>query len=279
MVSIPILIPFLIAPLLRLEKKLEIKKNENNEIIVIITTYGNCTKIFNFPIENTAFEVISDGFHGDLEQGQPLVRIIFYNTSLKEIDLDNSNIRNAPFKSIITFKAYIGNKKEIESKLSKYINNIFDNKINDELKLYVPNLEHFNGNRFFYHIMPDRKGFGQMIKISDYYYIYYTYTYYSDNNYSEMFRRIDWVYSKNFDRLFIGVVKDDNYLKSGTYNINEIDKFVLISNIYNNNAYSFKVCLKDGRNEDICEFQRQDKTVLDCFIYLINGQKNNITKN
>jgi hypothetical protein len=109
MVSIPILIPFLISPLLRLEKKLEIKKNENNEIIVIITTYGNCTKTFNFPIENTAFEVRSDGIQEGLGQEQQKVKIIFYNTSLNEIDLDNSNIRNAPFQSIITFEGYIGN--------------------------------------------------------------------------------------------------------------------------------------------------------------------------
>jgi hypothetical protein len=262
-----------------LEYKLEITKNENNEIIVIITTYGNCKKRYNFPIENTAFEVKHVNTEYVANKEKQIVKIFFYNTSLKEIDLDNSNIRNAPIKSIVIFEGYIGNEKEIESQLSKYINNIFDNKINDELKLYVPNFENFNGNRFFSQLVLDRKGFDQMIKISDYYYIYYTYTYFSDNNYTEIFQRIDWVYSKNFDRLFIGVVKGDNYLKSGTYNINEIDKFVLISNIYNNNAYSFKVCLKDGRNEDICEFQRQDKTVLDCFIYLINGQINNKNKN
>ena len=58
-------------------------------------------------------------------------------------------------------------------------------------------------------------------------------------------------------------------------NINDIDKFVLM---LNNNRYSFKICLKDGRNEDICEFRGQEKRVLDSFIYLINGQINNITK-
>ena len=46
----------------------------------------------------------------------------------------------------------------------------------------------------------------------------------------------------------------------------------------NKNRYNFKICLKDGRDEDICEFQGQKKDTLDSFIYLINGQINNMSK-
>ena len=59
MFCVPVLLPILIIPFLFMEKKLEITKNENNEIIVIITTFGGCKKRYIFPIENTAFEVIS----------------------------------------------------------------------------------------------------------------------------------------------------------------------------------------------------------------------------
>jgi hypothetical protein len=70
-----------------MEQKLEITKNENNEIIVIITTFGGCKKRYIFPIEDTAFEVISRTGKVD-NKYQHTVKIIFYNTSLKEIDLD-----------------------------------------------------------------------------------------------------------------------------------------------------------------------------------------------
>jgi hypothetical protein len=125
-------------------------------------------------------------------------------------------------------------------------------------------------------MLDERKGFNQLVKISDYYYVYHACNYFYSPNHHEIFGRIDWVYSKNFDRLFIGVIQDYNYRKSGTYNINEIDKFVLRSK---NNRYCLKICLKDGRNEDLCEFKEQNQKVLDSFIYLINGQINNITKN
>jgi hypothetical protein len=113
MIFIPILIPILIIPLLLLEKKLEIIKNENNEIIVIITNYANCKKRYNFPIENTAFEVRADMTQNAGCQFQQAVKIIFYNTSLKEIDLDNSNIRNTPFNCIVKFEKYLGKGSEI----------------------------------------------------------------------------------------------------------------------------------------------------------------------
>lgn len=42
------------------------------------------------------------------------------------------------------------------------------------------------------------------------------------------------------------------------YNINDIEKFVLM--IDNDNIrYNFKICLKDGKAESICQFQDQEK--------------------
>ena len=165
--------------------------------------------------------------------------------------------------------------QEIKSNLNKYFSKTFENKIDDELKKYVPNFGNNNENKFLIHLNVDQNGYNQIIKISDYYYIYYTYKYLYPIYYREIFHRIDWIFSKDFDRIFIGVVRGGNYLKNIMYNINDIDKFVLM---VNNNRYSFKICLKDGKNEDICEFQGQEKKVLDSFIYLINGQINNLTK-
>jgi hypothetical protein len=274
-IFIPPSFPFLIIPLLLLENKIEITKSENNdEIIIISKKFGCCEKRYHFPINNTAFEVRADGYVMYCDKPTKTVKIIIYNKGLKEIDLDNSNIRNVPLKTIVIFRGYV-DCPELESKLSDFINEAFKNKIFEELNKYVPKFENNNTNMPIAKYKINQKCFDQIIKLSDYYYVYYTYNYFLDSNDSEIFQRIDWIFSKNFDSIFIGVVKEDNYLKSEMYKINEIDKFVIT---INKNKYTFKVCLKDGRNEDICEFLKQDKQVLDSFIYLINGQINNLTK-
>ena len=62
------------------------------------------------------------------------------------------------------------------------------------------------------------------MKISEFFYCYY-------NIRNELFQRIDWIYSTNFDRIFIGIVKnDDSYIKTFIYNINSIDKLGMQNN-------------------------------------------------
>ena len=275
MIMIPPLIPFLIIPFFLLEKKIKISKNENTgELIVMKISYGSCTKRINFAIEDTAIQ-IRKSFLEEGGQERDVVTIYLYNTSLKEIDLDTSNVKNVPFQSIYIFKNYLGKFEGINSNLSKFKIKTFENKIDDEIKKYVPNFEENNENKFLFQFNSNQKVYDQIIKISDYYYIYYTYNYLYDPDYKEMFKRIDWIFSKNLDRIFIGVVNGDHYLKKIMYNINDIDKFVLMLN-NDNNRYSFKICLKDGKTENICQFQDQVKKVLDSFIYLINGQIKNI---
>ena len=111
LIMIPPLIPFLIIPLLLLEKKIKISKNENTgELIVMKISYGSCKKTINFSIEDTAIQ-IRKSF---LEEGD-VVTICLYNTSLKEIDLDTSNVKNEPFQSIYIFKDYEGKFESVNS--------------------------------------------------------------------------------------------------------------------------------------------------------------------
>ena len=59
------------------------------------------------------------------------------------------------------------------------------------------------------------------------------------------------------------------HINNQTYQINEIEKFVLIMK---DQKYLFKIHLKGGNFIDICTFCSQTKDILNSFIYLINGQ-------
>ena len=91
---------------------------------------------------------------------------------------------------------------------------------------------------------------------------------------NESFERLDWIYSNDFDRIFIGVVKNDSsYINTFIYNTNTIDKFILE---IKDGKYCFKILLKNGNNTEICRYKREQEDNLNTFIYLINGQINKI---
>ena len=74
----------------------------------------------------------------------------------------------------------------------------------------------------------------------------------------------------DFDRLFIGIIKNDkSYLKTFVYNVNTIDKFGLQMK---NKGNLLKIILKDKNVEEICYFEYNDKNELELFLFLINGK-------
>ena len=78
-------------------------------------------------------------------------------------DLDNSNIRNTPFKFIYRFYYLIGNKNKLLSKLTNFRGDKFKNKIKDEIDLYVPKQNIIDR---YYSIF---------MKISSHFYMFYNY--------------------------------------------------------------------------------------------------------
>ena len=101
------------------------------------------------------------------------------------------------------------------------------------------------------------------MKISEFFYSYKGIT-------NELFIRIDWIYSTNFDRIFIGIVKnDDSYIKTFIYNINSIDKLAMQMN---DKGYSFKIIFKDQNNEEICLFKKENKYEFEHLLFLFNGK-------
>ena len=97
----------------------------------------------------------------------------------------------------------------------------FNNKIKEEIFLYIPKpkvkLERFS--KYLYDLYDK-----YFVKISDHFYMFYTYQFLDMCKSNETFERLDWLYTTNFDRIFIGVVKDDSsYAKNFIFNTDTID--------------------------------------------------------
>ena len=165
--------------------------------------------------------------------------------------------------------------KWIASNLNNFTDFKFENKIIEELEIYEPNFKKDKFKRFIGINRVDDITY-YIVKVSEYLYIYYSYNYYYDYTKEEKFERLDWVYSNNFDRIFLGVVKNSSSYKiTFTYDINTIDKFCIESK---DKWYFLKVMLNSGIYENICKFTKKQDRNLNHFLYLINGHINKINK-
>ena len=84
--------------------------------------------------------------------------------------------------------------------------------------------------------------------------------------------RIDFIYSKNFDKIFIGVVKNnEKYRKTLEYEMNNIEKFYIEGSIVDSHVVShLKVLFKNEKSEYIYSFNFMDKENSEGLIYLLN---------
>ena len=93
--------------------------------------------------------------------------------------------------------------------------------------------------------------------------------------------RIDCIYSKNFDRIFIGLVKytKTKYVNTFEYQMDNIDRFILENGANNNNrVFNLKVVLKNNEIQQICILKNKTKDDLEGLIYLLNERLNNNTQ-
>lgn len=256
---------FLFVLLFCLTKRIEFKKISEGKITITEHGYICCSKSYNFISEYIFMEVLECGKETGCNQTKELQMIILFNTNPNEIDLDYSTIKNIPFKFLYHFKDYLGNNKEIESNLTRFGKGKFENKIKNELEKYDPDYKKASEFSTFNDVSK------QILKLTETFYSFFAYEFNSMKSSSkENFQRIDWIFSQNFDRLFIGVVKNDtSYKNKFTYSLSEIDKFIIL---LRNGKYIFQIYLKGGNTVDICTFNYQEINTLNSFIYLINGQ-------
>ena len=91
--------------------------------------------------------------------------------------------------------------------------------------------------------------------------------------------RIDFIYSKGFDKIFTGIINNlgNVYYKTFEYNLNEVEKFIFQQPEINNGNYTFKVSLKNKAIEEIIRFKGKgiEKADLEGLEYILNGKLNN----
>ena len=93
--------------------------------------------------------------------------------------------------------------------------------------------------------------------------------------------RIDCIYSKNFDRIFIGLVKytKTKYVNTFEYQMDNIDRFILENGANNNNRiFNLKVVFKNNDIQQIFTLRKKTKADLEGLIYLLNERLNNNTQ-
>lgn len=246
--------------------KLDIKKDEvRNQIIIVRKNYLCCKKIYKILLENAYFNCYENNKNNSCISINFSVLNIFKNST--ELDLENCNIINVPIKLYYKFGHLAGNCEEINEKLkSCFPNNSYKNGIVDEIKKYQKKYM----NKGTYIDNPKINGFlYEKMKISD---LFYTFIFSG-----EKFKRIDIIYSKNFDKIFIGVVKNDKtYINRLILKINTIDKFAMSMEP---KSFGFKVLLKETINQtEICDFIHQRKKYLEDFLFFLNGKLGDINE-
>ena len=84
--------------------------------------------------------------------------------------------------------------------------------------------------------------------------------------------RIDCIYSKNFDKIFIGFVKYTHikYVNTLEYQMNNIKRFILEKSINNSNDFELKVVFKNNEMELIYILKNKTQEDLEGLIYLLN---------
>jgi hypothetical protein len=91
------------------------------------------------------------------------------------------------------------------------------------------------------------------------------------------FLRIDMIYSRDFDRLFIGVVNNDekSYKSTNIFKLDEIDRFVIQKNNINEQGFHLKYITKgNGQIQDLCYINAVESD-LEGLTYILNEKLNN----
>ena len=93
----------------------------------------------------------------------------------------------------------------------------------------------------------------------------------------EYIYRIDCIYSKNFDRIFIGLVKytKTKYINTFEYQINNISRFILERQGNSSQTnFNLKVVFKNNETQQIYTLKNKTQDKLEGFAYLLNERLN-----
>ncbi len=254
------------------KSKVEIERDENKNVISFKSfNYFGCVNK-QFELSHFYFYIVY--YYNGWEQFDKLFMIKDFE-NLSEIDLDTSNIKNIPIK-IYDYLDYILPNKT-SNILVKELNDFagvsqnhkcaFDFNISEYMKLKPA------GNEYFF----DEKN--KYMKFCENYFAYYITGLISYKK--EDILRIDFIYSRNFDRIFIGLVNNNGntYRNTFEFQMNSIDKFILQKISFEDKGYNLKVNLKNNKSQQIYSFQTATQKELRGLVYLANEKLTSFNNN
>ena len=249
-------------------KRIQFTKNTFlNQLIIKRTTLCGCSKKFILMLENAyvSCQKVSDN--------NTIIILINTLRNPKEIDLDKSTIQKSPINIVYGLNGvngYNGNYYELQLKFDNFLGQQkYENLIYEEIdkysRLYNKNFSNQQINLV-----------DNCMKITDHFYTFI-------KNISFTNKRVDFIYSNDFERLFIGEVNGSKYKKTLLVNLSQINSFeisVVIKELSESNdyIYSLKINYKDYRKDEISMGKNLQRDYLDKFVLLLNGKLNDINE-
>lgn len=292
-------------------RKIEIIKDiSNKKVIVKFINYLCLTKLkIKCNLENIHFRANKEIFHSTNGKARVSTELIIVNDykNIEDIDLDNTNIKKKPAKyyySIKDIKIENCYGQDVTTALNCFIG--APNSI--DLCQYTDNQCTKISEIFYSFFLSEPVGcsvfkwilFGIAILVD----IYFVFRHieYSNDTYKKAYERlmfvyilplfdigiyiiykfirmfffnivrIDCIYSKNFDRLFIGLVKytRTSYAKTFEYQLNSIDKFVFQKYGGDDRNYILKAVLKNNEIQQICKIKDKGQYTVQELICFLN---------
>ena len=266
-----------------------IKDIEKNILKIKVKEALGCTYLYK--------EILLDNIHFlwvenliDLEiknKGYYLNKSIYFINkinNISEIDLDTSNVKDKPvdifysFDNIDTsiFGGGIG--------LQKRLNNFVGSPENDNNPLFFDIKKYMHKPPKPIISIPNSVHFSQIIKFNDFFFTYYLNSSLRRLDYSKILR-LDFIYSNNFDRLFIGLVLNKTYYSTKhMIETKFIDKFILEKIIKRKKIeIKLKLLYNNNQQEDIIytfkEVTEENQENLKDLIFLLNERYTNNNNN
>ena len=260
------------------------KDKSNNKVIIKVKNFFCCPiKIIKIYLENFRFNFRTETDY-DSENGyseKTIFTIINDYTNLIDIDLDTSNIKKKPATFYYTFN----NVRTIRNAENEYTY-----ELNNFLGIHGGNANmsknmRFSDHLFTYHFRTPGScswvdiGILATFFISNFFTLSAVFSLLYEKSYVGIYifviwniilfiiykclkifidriYRIDCIYSRNFDRIFIGVVKYNktSYINTFESQINNLDKFILEKKGTDN--YNLIAIFKNNERQLICNIKR-----------------------
>ena len=279
---------FIILILMKCSKKYVFSRNiKKNKFYVEKYNYlNNQTMELELSLGNYYIQCTEEKGKVTHDNGSPfyyVYKIYLYNqfNDTSEINLDSTKIKEVPAKFSYVFEissSGLNQVKLLEERLNKFIfTKIFKNPLKFNIFDYMKKEKDPSCSSFIPSFLIKVK----YIKFSDYFFTFYFKSDFGGTGDAHGALRIDFIYSEDFDRIFIGVVEkyEKSYIKTFEFRMDIIDKFVLQKFKNYGNGFDLKVMFKDKQIQEIWTIENKSQKDLEGLVYLLNERLNKETHN